>query len=505
MFSKKFLKRLNDISLQPGCYIYRDEKNKILYVGKARILRNRVSQYFQNCQRLDPKIQQMVAKIFAIETIEVDNELDALVLEANLIRKYKPKYNSRQKDDKRYIWVRIDNKEDFPRVRIVRDQIKRNAKYYGPYPSVRTIKNLAKRLRHIFPYRDCSRNIKISNGKILSTDSKPCLYYHIGLCDAPCAKKISKTEYMKNINKLKTILSGSSRQLRKNLQKEMLEKAENEQYEDAAIIRDKLTELEYVSHKSIIDYGMDELDLIKAKKNRITSAQKRLIEKLDIDELSFSLNFKIECYDISNIQGKSATGSMIVFIDGKPKKGLYRKFKIQTKETPDDFGMMREVLFRRLRRIKSDDKSFNKLPDLFIMDGGKGQLSSAFEILQKLGVNIPVIGLAKKEEEIFKILINENNKIVFKKITLRKGSPELFLIQRIRDEAHRFAIKYHRKLRSKVQIQSSLDSIPGIGNKTKIRLLKEFGSWNGIRKAPKKRLATIINNKTTMKEILRHL
>jgi excinuclease ABC subunit C len=243
---------------------------------------------------------------------------------------------------------------------------------------------------------------------------------------------------------------------------------------------------------------MDEMSWELKKAQDRSTALERFVKKLNIPSLSLHSNFKIECYDISNIQGKNATGSMVVFIDGKASKSSYRKFKIRLKDEPDDFGMLQEVLTRRFSRStkKQKDQSFTKYPDLMIIDGGKGQLSSVLEILEKLDIKVPTVGLAKKEEEIFKYINDE-----FKKIRLLKGTAEYFLIQRIRDEAHRFAIKYHRTLRSSQQIKSVLDDIPGVGNLVKRRLLRAFGSFDGIKKASISELQSVVKNRRTVENI----
>jgi excinuclease ABC subunit C len=289
------------------------------------------------------------------------------------------------------------------------------------------------------------------------------------------------------------------------LEKEMYKLSETKRYENAAKVRDRLQEFKYISEQVIVDYGMDEDDLKIAKEERTMKALAQFVQKLKLPEVKLRNGFKIECYDISNIQGKNATGSMIVFVDGKPKKSFYRKFRIRAKDTPDDFLMMQEMLTRRLARIDSDDKSFSEIPDVMIIDGGKGQLSSAFEILQDSIHQIPLISLAKREEELFIPKLDLDNKLKYRKVILPRNSQELYLIQRIRDEAHRFAITYHRNLRSKSQITTTLDSIPGIGPKTKKKLLLKYGSFEGIRKAKKNDLKKIINNTRAYEEILKKL
>lgn len=488
----------------PGCYIYRDKNGEILYIGKAKNLRNRVNQYFKERDER-PKILFMLDQIDSIEFIKTINEIDALVLESNLIKKYKPKYNSDLKDDKRYIWIAIDRNEDFPRIYTTREQNLKNVEYFGPYPSAEIVKNLLKKIRHVFPYRNCRRKITIEGSEFYSSDTKPCLYYHLGLCGAPCANITTKEDYRRNINKIKSLLRGESQGITSELKKEMVEYSNKLEFEKAAAIRDKIKEFNYFSQLKFIEYGMDEAQAKAASTEKINLALSKFISKIKFDDLKVHDKFKIECYDISNIQGKNAVGSMVVSVDGKAAKHLYRKFKIKVKDTPDDFLMMQEMLTRRLKELDGTDESFSQKPDLMIIDGGKGQLSSAFEILQKFGLNIPVVGLAKREEEIFKVRLDEDNNLKFTRIKLSDNSEELFMIQRIRDEAHRFGITFHRKLRSKNMIVSSLDSIAGMGPITKKKLLLKYKSFEGIKKANKEELKKLINNKTVYRELIKNL
>lgn len=497
----QLLNKVKNAPLKPGCYIYKDRQARILYIGKAVNLRNRTSSYFNNLKRLDPKIAVMVKQIRDVEYITTDNELEALILETNLIKKYKPKYNRLMKDDKNYSWLMITKGEDFPKIELVREQKIKNADYFGPYVNPSPIKRALKRLRSIFPYRSCSRKIyfykKDKKKYFYSSDKKPCLYYHLGLCTAPCTGKIKRSNYRKNINNIKRFFRSQKFKIIDELTKEMQNLATEKEFEDASIIRDKLEDLSYIAQRIRIEKDMDEILWKTKKESYEIEALKSLLNKLKIKNLRFKRNFRIECYDISNISGKSATGSMIVFLNGKPNKSLYRKFKIKTKDEPDDFSMLREVFQRRFKiNRRKNDKSFSNYPDLIVVDGGKGQLSSVLNILKLHKIDIATIGLAKREEEIFKIE-GEN----FKKIKLKKGSPEYFLVQRIRDEAHRFAIKYHKVLRSKKQIKSVLDDIPGVGDTIKKRLLKAFGSAKNIKKASFDEIQSIVKNRKTAQNI----
>ncbi|MBU0975640.1 MAG: excinuclease ABC subunit UvrC [Patescibacteria group bacterium] len=512
-FPETLLNKIKTAPKSPGCYIYRNKKAKILYIGKAVNIKNRVNSYFSNFKQLDPKIALMIAQVKDVEFITTDSELEALILETNLIKKYQPKYNRMMKDDKNYSWLMISKREDFPRIYLVRDKKIKSADYFGPYADRRPIQRALKQLRKIFPYRSCNREIRFIRGndgklKFYSSDKKPCLYFHLNLCDAPCTGDISKQTYRKNVNNIKHYFRNRKFKIIETLEKEMKNCAERKKFENAAIIRNKLEDLKYIAQRMEIEKDMDEFVFNENKKLSQAEAVKNLIEKLKIsaqsgsasgrDDYTFKKGFRIECYDISNISGKSATGSMVVFVDGKPDKASYRKFKIKTKTGPDDFAMLKEVFERRFKPSggKKSDKSFNTYPDLVIVDGGKGQLSSVLQIFKKQEIEIPVVGLAKKEEMLFKF---ENRN--FRSIKLPRGSKEFFLVQRIRDEAHRFAIKYHRILRSKKQVKSVLDEIPGIGKVVRRKLLKAFGSAENIRKAKLDELQSVVKNRKTVENI----
>jgi len=522
MINHPLLPKLSEIPSLPGCYIYRDEEGKILYIGKAKILKNRVRSYFSNYANLENRIQLMIDRARSIETHIVESEIEALILEANLIRKYKPPYNADLKDDKKYAWIKITTKDEFPAIFKTREFVNDGNKYFGPYPSGVMRNSLLKFLRKQFPFRTCnlkiseegntkffeqkklfeehakmnalgiSEDIKISENKIKPPKSRICMFYHLGLCTAPCDSLIIKKEYRKQINNIVRFLSGRKKDLYENLKKEMNFASKNEQFERAAKIRDQIDNLGYFMQRVRVEYGDDEfvvkeLNNVRAHEGEdelITAINKKLEDKLTqtkdndinlehigeiVTEVKFYneengiRNFRIECYDISNIQGKYAVGSMIVFENGMPKKSDYRKFKIQGPETPNDYKMMQEVLGRRLKYLvpsavvdaEKDDitileqkkkNSFYSKPDLIIIDGGKGQLSAAQKIIDEMGINILCVGLAKRIEEIF--LPKDVKPIVFK-----DNSQAKFLIQRVRDEAHRFAITYHRLLRSKGMVQ----------------------------------------------------
>lgn len=495
--------KVKSAPLEPGCYLYKGSKEEVIYVGKAKSIRKRVASYFR-LPHEDEFTNQLVEQIQDVEFVTTESELDALLLEANLIKKYVPRFNRMLKDDKSYVWIMITKQDDFPQIKIVREKKLKSARYLGPYPSTVPVKRILKSLRKTYNYRSCNRVItesKDQDGKrvIKSSDPKPCLYYHLNLCQAPCAGQINKNKYRGNINNISRFFRRGKKEMMIDLKKKMQTYSQNQQYEKAAQLRDEISDLEYISQFVRIDRGTDDVNYKKVQKKGYLKGLDELVTKLDVFEFSSNPDFRIECYDISNIQGTNAVGSMVVNVGGKASKSDYRKFRIRSKDTPDDFFMMQEVLTRRLKKLSSEDKSFSKTPDLIIIDGGKGQLHSAYKVLQELGVSIPIVGLAKKLEELF--FVKDNEEVSFGRRTLRYHSEGYFLIQRIRDESHRFAINYHRQLRSHGQIKSILDDIPGIGKLTKKKLLLAFGSAEGIRKASVKDLQTVVKNKRTVENL----
>jgi excinuclease ABC subunit C len=476
----------------PGVYIFLGNQDKVLYIGKAKVLKKRITSYFNNFSKLPNKIKQMLFEAKSIKFITVDTEIEALILETNLIKKYRPKYNTVMKDDKNYIFVRFEKVrksnqkalkddavyKDFPTITITRKKTNDGAIYFGPYPHTQPIRRVLKKLRKIFPY--CTNyKPKTKNQTSTNKPQKPCFYYHIGLCKGACAGLESKEEYIKRYKQLLRFFKGEKNKIIKDLEKKMKEHAQKLDFESAARIRDMINDINYATKSIIIEESFDDLIVEEHLKTIRKEALADLIERLKFptSKLKKHLNFRIECYDISNLQGTNATGSMVVQIDGKAAPSLYRRFKIRTQNAPNDFLMLQEVLARRffqflqhkkvdssnidsniLKRMKSwkYDESFSQKPDLIIIDGGKGQLSAVYEVLKifKLDSEIPIVGLAKKNEEIFKIKkqFNENTEITdatFEKITLPRNTESLYLIQRIRDEAHRFAKQYHQKLRIK--------------------------------------------------------
>ena len=554
----------------------RDSTDTIIYIGKAKNLVKRVKSYFR--EKLDrPKTQILMSHFDSLEYIVTNSEKEALILEATLIKKHRPRYNVQLKDDKRYPYVKITN-EKFPRLVITRN-VAKNGVYYGPFTDVGSVKQTVKFLKSLFKIRTC-RNM-----------DGPCLNSQIDLCYAPCADNISEKEYMDIINKIDLFFQGKYSTIVKNLKREMSDAAVNEEYEKAAVIRDQIASIEEIMEKQFVDLVDDDLDqdviaiapgenevvviimpirngkivgrddflmsgsqydsssevlfafiqqyygynrhipkqilldeeiddkelledwlsdlrgnkvhikvpqkgvklrLVKmARKNaEIIKHQKKKMENALIELKKYlkleKLPHVIEGYDISNISGKFAVGSKVSFKDGKPNKKRYKHFRMET-PGPNDFAMMEELLTRRLKMVDSDPE-----PDLIVIDGGKGQLGMACGVLEKLNLtHIPVIGLAKEFEEVY--LPNSKRPII-----IPKNNKALHLLQQVRDESHRFAITYHRKLRSKNIQASSLDDIAGIGKKRKINLLKEFGSIENIKNASVEDLAKIegMNQKT---------
>ncbi|GAB4338900.1 MAG: excinuclease ABC subunit UvrC [Calditrichia bacterium] len=574
--------KLERLTTQPGVYLYKDEKGKVIYVGKAKNLRNRVRSYFQDSRRLDRKTQLLVKNIRDLETIIVANEVEALILEANLIKKYKPRYNINLRDDKSYPYIRITN-EPFPRVFITRRIIRDGSRYLGPFTDVRHLRHIVNTMRKIFPVRSCKLNLQpatIAAGKF-----RVCLDYHIKRCKGPCEGKQSPEDYRAMIRRVEQFLRGKTRELLEDLETQMRAEAEQMNFEEAAKYRDQIATIKNfyfekhrlaavdlndqdfiasalqdddacvavfkvrdgkvigrhhfylngVAEKSetevlaqfvqqyyleddylpdriyLEDLAQEDLELLERwlsdragrrvellipkigeKKKLLGLVEKNarfllkdlILQRMkkedqtayNVQALQKDLNLekpplRIEAFDISNFQGTDAVASMVCFVNGRPKKSEYRRFKIQTKDTPDDFAMMREVVYRRYRRVLDEGKP---LPDLILIDGGKGQLSSAVSVLKELGLeDQPIIGLAKRLEEVFFPGHSDPQNI-------SKRSSGLKLLQQVRDESHRFAITYHRQLRAKRTLASPLEKVPGIGPKRREKLLKTFGSLKQV-------------------------
>jgi excinuclease ABC subunit C len=597
--------RLSALPSKPGVYLMKDALGHVIYVGKAINLRNRVRSYFRASNGQTRKLRRLVHNIADFEFIVTGSELEALILECNLIKKHRPHYNVRLKDDKRYPYIKITMQEDYPRIYTVRRMQDDGSRYFGPYTSSKAVRQTMETLRKLFPYLSCKR-------EITGNDRRPCLYYHIGRCAGPCIGAISKKEYRALIQQIILFLEGKQERIIQDLQEQMERAAQALDFERAAALRDQVQALRtviekqrivfaagndedviafaredgqacvqtffirggkligreyfvltgtqdedaeeimtsfvkqfydqaaYVPPKILVQHNVDEAmvieswlrhkrgtkvtihvprrgrgrELVKmvaenaaetlaqlraewaAEQAKQVTALEELRKHLELDEAPT----RIECYDISNIQGKAATGSMVVFVKGVARKSEYRRFRIKTVAGADDYAMLQEVLRRRFKGVaasrqqgagsekeqpSADQSGWGILPDLLIVDGGKGQLNAALEVMTESGVeDVPVIGLAKQREEVF--LAGRS-----KPILLPRDSQGLYLLQRIRDEAHRFAIQYHRKLRKKKGMTSALDAIPGIGPKRRQALLKRFGSVDAIREASVEELAAV--------------
>lgn len=433
--------------------MYLDKHNRVLYVGKAKDLKARVSSYFTNTTQLGIKTKLLVSQIARIKTTLVESEIEALLLEAFYIKKYNPKYNVRLTDNKAYVLIQITLKDDYPKILFARQATDPTSVYFGPFPSSSSVKLVLKTIRRAFPYQAVRNHPK-----------RICLYNHIGLCpcppvnDSPELKKM----YRKNIKHIIEIFEGSSKKIMKQLERERDKLSKDEQFEEALSLQRRINALSYITqpmHKPY-EYAVNP-NLRSDKRQEELDTLQKILQQNGCPVTTLS---KIECFDISNIQGTNAVGSMVVFVNGEKESSKYRKFKIRQENKPNDFAMMEEVLTRRLKHTEWE------YPGLLIVDGGKGQVSSALKVLQSNNLQIPLIGLAKREETIV-IPLNRHAELVsashqefngipkqvrddkFIEVSLPKESSSLHLIQRIRDEAHRFAITYHRKLRSKAFIE----------------------------------------------------
>ena len=617
--------RMATVPLLPGCYLFRDGKGTVLYVGKAKLLRNRVRSYFGRQDRMPWKTRSMVEKAVTVEYIITDTEIEALVLESNLIKHHRPRYNVVLRDDKSFLYLKVTLNEVYPRVMTTRRVLDDGAQYYGPYTSAYSLRDTMNLLNRMFPYRSCALNME-------KEYDRPCLDFHIKRCAGPCIRAVTQEEYAGIIEQVTRFLEGRPGDVIQNIRVEMREASDALEFEGAAVMRDRIRAVERVLERQkitnirqgdidvigfareqdeacvqvfsirgghllgrenfILEHAADEEDrdvirdflqqfygrsmqipqaiflpvgirgaeLLRmwlrerrggsvtlsvpkiGEKRRLVElagnnarqglqdhrlrhldsqqrAQVALTELADVLDLD-SAPVRIECYDISNIQGAYTVGAMAVFVSGLPSTGDYRRFRIKSVDGPNDFASLQEMLMRRLKRLSeqraetetgeqkdSDGQaesdaldSWGVKPDLLVIDGGKGQLNAVLEVLANLALHdIPILGLAKQREEIF--LPGESNPI-----TLAERSEARKLLQRIRDEAHRFAITYHRTIRSKHSFGSLLDKIPGIGTKRKVALLQHFGSVDAIREAPVEVLASAPKmNRSVAQKIKEHL
>jgi excinuclease ABC subunit C len=591
-------RRLQAVPESPGVYMFRDKKTQVIYVGKALRLRDRLRSYFTPGYAEAGRIAELMQRAVDFEFVTTANEVEALVLENNLIKNYRPRFNIRLKDDKNYLYLKLPVTEEFPRVHYSRRVLNDGALYFGPYTSAQSLRSTVKSIRQLLPFRTCSDEI-FKQGKV-------CLDFHIKRCPGPCERRISSEDYKARINEVALFMEGRSDILVGELQGRMESAADRLDFENAARYRDQLQSIERIADRQkVLTRGRDDQDILayarsgsdvfvevayvrqgkmvghdghaldgagdatepellrgfmlqyyssathvprtvilpgpidepelitgwlsekrgrpvaleipqrgrkRALVQQLAETAKQELEQLRIQAdydrsrtepmlaaLATALDLetppkRIECYDISNIQGDSAVGSMVVFEDGRPRNDHYRHFRIKYVPGPNDFAMLQEVLRRRLERLESSqrreeaevvgDRSFTSRPDLILIDGGKGQLSAALEVMESAGyADIPTFALAKEREEIFAPGRAEP-------IVQERNSPGMFLVQRIRDEAHRFAITHHRKVRARKALTSPLDSVEGIGPARKRALLRHFGSVQAIREAP---LEEIVN------------
>lgn len=492
--SEKLVKKLADLPRMPGVYFHKDAQGEIIYVGKAAILRNRVRQYFQASRSRDPKTEALVSEITDTDWIEVESEIEALFLEAEMIRRYMPRYNILLRDDKSSLYVRIDMKSQYPSVSYTRRPLDDGATYLGPYLSGFSVRRALKYLRKIFPY-----------STHLVLPKRACLQYHLGLCPGPETGTLDSAAYKDCLRKLMLYLKGERVKVTQQLEGEMSRAAQAKNFEEAAILRNQVFALKNLGRQTIFS-DKENMDLSR------DHALNDLAELLGLEKIPR----RVEGYDISHMSGTDTVASMVVFTNGVADKGAYRKFKMRLPGN-DDFAHMGEVLTRRL-----GEKHANwPLPDLFLIDGGKGQLTAALSVLQGYsllqGVSLqskierPVIGLAKQFEEIIikkdwpylqlnrKKLLELHGTVLeneeFLSIRLPQSSHIVKLLQRIRDESHRFAVSYHHVLKTKRQVSSMLDDIPTIGPLTRKKLLKTFGSYRGIEQARDFELAKVVGEK----------
>ncbi|HEY6014441.1 MAG TPA: excinuclease ABC subunit UvrC [Candidatus Limnocylindrales bacterium] len=586
---------------RPGVYLMKDARGDVVYVGKAQSLKHRVRSYWQkgNTGPLEGhRIRAVLDRIVDVEVTQTDSVSEALLLEMHLIKRYRPRFNVRLKDDKSYPYIKVTLADDFPRVERTRKLVNDGSRYFGPYGSASSVDESMNLVRRLFPFRTCT--IEIRDGE--RALQRPCLLYHIKRCQGPCIQAISKDAYRADIEQVELFLEGRQESLVRALGREMHAAAERTEYERAAVMRDKIRAIERtMESQKMAAFARTELDLVGLarqdnqaaiqlfvirdgkmigrdvflldavkeaqddevltsfleqyytqaasiprevyvpsasldtaaletflaerrggpvhlrvpqrgeKRELLALATRNAGETLAreqarwladqgktlaaLEELAAALDLagpphRIECYDISNFQGAESVGSMVVFEDGKPRSGEYRRFRIKTVSGPNDFASHQEVLRRRFRAVRAGEEGSEEerrwaMPDLVLIDGGKGQVSAAKEALDEIGLHdLPLAGLAKEREELF--LPGRSDPIV-----LPATSPALYLVQRLRDEAHRFAITYHRGLRAKRAVRSAFDDLPGVGPKRKRELLKVFGSIKRVRDAPVEQIAAV--------------
>lgn len=462
-YSEKLKEKLKTLPKEPGVYFHKDAKGKIIYIGKAAVLKNRVGSYFQQSRHRDFKTKILVGEIVDVDWITVESEVEALFLESEFIKRYMPKYNIDLRDDKHFIYIKIPMNDEWPVMSYVRRPMDDGAEYFGPFTSSDAVRKAMRQLRKVFPYVTHS---------VTPLPARACLHYHIGLCPGPECGAVTASAYKRSLRRLMLYMRGQKTKLTDQIEKEMMQAAKKQDFELAVDRRNQLNNLRALG-KQMIFSDRESFDLTRDQ------ALVGLADRLNLK----GIPRRIECYDISHFQGTDNVASMVVFTDGTPNKEEYRRFKMRLAGN-DDFAHMAEVIRRRF-----SGKNLEKWlkPDLIIIDGGKGQLSAALTVLGELGIEIPTVGLAKREEEI----IRRTGK-GYDIMLLPHSSHVLQLLQRIRDEAHRFAVTYHGILRGKRQTSSLLDQIPGVGPATRKKLIRAFGSVAGVKQAPFEDVAGVV-------------
>lgn len=456
-------KKLEKLPKEPGVYFFKDKAGEIIYIGKAAILKNRVNQYFQNSRWRDPKTDALVSEIADLDWMCVESEIEALFLEAEMVRRYMPRYNILLRDDKSMVFIRIDYDSDYPTVSTTRRPLDDGARYFGPYLSALSVRQALKLLRRIFPF----------STKKVPGQKRASLHYHLGLDPGLEDGKTSLREYRANLRKLMAVIEGKRKSIEKELEKDMKVKAKAQDYEQASKLRNQLFSLRNLGRQVIFsDREFEDI-----------SKDHALTELVDLLKLN-KYPRRIEGFDISHQHGSDVVASMVVFTNGVTNKSEYRKFKTYHNRN-DDFANMKETL---LRRFREDNVKKWGLPDLVLIDGGKGQVAAAQEALTALGLQTPIIGLAKRFEQI--IVPSDKGQITVVELSLNSNLVKL--LQRIRDESHRFAVSYHSVLKTRRQTASLLDEIPGIGPATRKKLLRNFGSMRGIVSAKEDELSKVI-------------
>lgn len=472
---KEELKKLPEC---PGVYLHKDASGQIIYVGKAVNLSRRVHQYFQSPKNMHPKVAAMVSHVASFEYIRCKTEVDALILENRLIKQYQPQYNILLRDDKTYPYIKLTVAEDYPRLVKTRRAQNDGSRYFGPYPWVGTMDMVIELLNTFYKLKRCTTTSFPEN-------FRPCLNYHIDRCEGMCIGLVDKDEYRSRIEKVTAFLDGDDREILQMLKDKMQEASDNMEYEEAAAYRDYIEAVKEMNGMlKDPEKAKDPQFAFIREKERLAGLRTGLAAVFGND-LAEKIH-RVESYDISNLNGLDSVGGMVVFYDGKPQRKAYRRFKIKTVEGADDTGSLQEVLFRRFKEAKKGNKSFTELPDLILMDGGLGQVHAAEAVLNALGFDIPIAGMAKDDKHRTRALIYKDNEYPL------RGRGDLFAYcGAVQEEVHRFAIEYHHKLRTKNMVHSVLDDAPGIGEKRKMALLTQFKSVEAIKNASVEELAAV--------------